>query len=57
MQYALSRCKPRREESRLEERGGGIVGELDMCRPLGIKPNFGVIARRHGLDGRTVAGF
>lgn len=39
----------------MEERN--IMGELNMYRQLGIKPNFSEIARRHGLDRRTVASY
>ena len=31
------------------------MGELNMCRQLGIRPNFTEIGRRCGLDRRTVA--
>lgn len=34
---------------------GNVMGELGMHRAAGTKPNFGDMARRHGLDRRTVA--
>lgn len=37
----------------MEERS--IMGELNMCRQLGLKPNFNEIGRRYGLDRHTVA--
>lgn len=43
------------EGDRLEERD--IMGELNMYRQLGIKPNFGEIARRYCLDRHTVASY
>lgn len=33
------------------------MGELNMYRQLGIKPNFSEIARRYGLDRHTVASY
>lgn len=35
--------------------GDSMVGELNMCRESGIKPNFGDIARRYRRGRRTVA--
>ena len=32
-----------------------VMGELNMHRAAGTKPNFSDIARRHGLDRHTVA--
>lgn len=32
-----------------------VMGELNMYRGAGAKPNFSDIARRHGMDGHTVA--
>ena len=32
-----------------------VMGELNMRRAAGTKPNFSDIARRHGLDRHTVA--
>lgn len=37
----------------MEERN--IMGELNMYRQLGLKPNFSEIGRRYGLDRHTVA--
>lgn len=37
----------------MEERS--IMGELNMYRQLGLKPNFSEIGRRYGLDRHTVA--
>ena len=34
-----------------------IMGELNMYRQLGVKPNFSDIARRYGLDRHTVASY
>lgn len=34
---------------------GNVMGELNMHRAAGTKPNFSDIARRHGLDRHTVA--
>lgn len=31
------------------------MGELNMYRQLGLKPNFSEIGRRYGLDRHTVA--
>ena len=45
--------KNRQEGARLEERN--IMGELNMYRQLGLKPNFSEIGRRYGLDRHTVA--
>lgn len=39
----------------MEERN--IMGELNMYRQLGIKPNFSEIARRYDLDRHTVASY
>lgn len=33
------------------------MGELNMYRQLGVKPNFSDIARRYGLDRHTVASY
>ena len=32
-----------------------VMGELNMYRGAGAKPNFSDIARRHGMDRHTVA--
>ena len=32
-----------------------VMGELNVCRGSGAKPNFSEIARRHGMDRHTVA--
>ena len=32
-----------------------LIGELDMYREAGIKPNFSDIAKRYGKDRHTVA--
>lgn len=37
---------PSRQERVLEERN--IMGELNMYRQIGVKPNFSDIARRYG---------
>lgn len=37
----------------MEERN--IMGELNMYRQLGLKPNFSEIGRRYGLDRHTVS--
>lgn len=37
----------------MEERN--IMGELNMYRQLGLKPNFSEVGRRYGLDRHTVA--
>ena len=37
--------------------GGNIIGELNMYRESGIKPNFSDIARRYGKDRHTVAAY
>lgn len=42
-----------REGAGLEERN--IMGELNMYRQLGLKPNFSEIGRRYGLDRHTVS--
>lgn len=34
---------------------GNLIGELNMYRESGIKPNFSEIARRYGMDRHTVA--
>lgn len=39
--------------ARLRERN--VVGELNTCRQLGLKPNFSDIGRRHGIHRHTVA--
>lgn len=36
---------------------GNLIGELNMYREAGIKPNFSDIARRYGKDRRTVASY
>lgn len=46
---------PSRQERLLDERN--IMGELNMYRQLGVKPNFSDIARRYGLDRHTVASY
>ena len=51
--YALPAQQNRQEGARLEERN--IMGELNMYRQLGLKPNFSEIGRRYGLDRHTVA--
>lgn len=51
--YALPAQQNRQEGARLEERN--IMGELNMYRQLGLKPNFCEIDRRYGLDRHTVA--
>ena len=40
------------EGARLER---NVMGELNMYRQLGIRPNFTEIGRKYGLDRRTVA--
>ena len=37
--------------------GANMIGELNMYRESGIKPDFSDIARRYGRDGRTVASY
>ena len=37
--------------------GDDMIGELNMYRESGIKPNFGDIARRCRRDRRTVAAY
>ena len=37
--------------------GDNMIGELNMYRESGIKPNFSDIARRYRRDGRTVAAY
>lgn len=32
-----------------------VMGELNMYRQAGAKPNFSEVARRHGMDRKTVA--
>ena len=39
------------EGARLEERN--IMGELNMYRQLGLKPNFSEIGKRYGIDRHT----
>ena len=34
-----------------------LIGELDMYREAGIKPNFSDIAKRYGKDRHTVASY
>ena len=34
-----------------------LIGELDMYREAGIKPNFSDIAKRYGKDRHTVAAY
>ena len=37
--------------------GKNLIGELDMYREAGIKPNFSDIAKRYGKDRHTVASY
>ena len=37
--------------------GEGLIGELDLYREAGIKPNFSDIAKRYGKDKHTVASY
>ena len=37
--------------------GDNMIGELNMYRESGIKPNFSDIARRYRRDRRTVAAY
>lgn len=32
-----------------------LIGEMDMLREMGVRPNFSEMARRYGMDRHTVA--
>ena len=32
-----------------------LIGEMDMLREMGVRPNFSEMARRYGMDRHTAA--